>query len=155
MTPDRAARALVEAECRVLTRFLVSQDPTPYVLDSYARLHRSATPPDADVARLIERALLSSARYGATAVGIADCYAKFFVPRSVLRCRLVMLLAILENSPRTERELNSAAEGSLWLFAVRVLLVGISVALRLAAGIVLFLPWHALSLASSRSGATR
>ncbi len=155
MTPDRAAHAPVEAECRVLTRFLVSQDPAPYVLDSYIRLRPGATPPDADVARPIERALLSSARSGPTAVGIADCYAKFFVPRSVLRCRLVLLLAILENSPQTERALNSAAEGSLWLFAARVLLVGLSVGLRLAAGIVLFLPWHVLSVVSSRSAGAR
>jgi hypothetical protein len=155
MSTDRDALAVIEAECRVFSRFLVSQEPAPYVLDSYARLRHSATPADTDPTRLIERALLSVAQRGPTAVAIADSYAKFFVPRSLLRCRLVLLLAILENSPRTERVLNSATEGGPAAIIFSLLLVGIAVTLRLGAGLVLFLPVHALSLATGRSGASR
>lgn len=90
---------------RAFTRFLTAGTTTPYVLASYERLLPSAGIGAAAESRLIERALLSFARRGAVPARIADSYASF-PPRSLLRRRLVLLLAILENSPTTERPMG-------------------------------------------------
>ena len=135
----------VAAECHVYARYLADTNPTPYVVDAYARLRPTASRSARADARLIERSLLAASRWGAWPLRVADGYARFFLPRSVLRRRLVLMLAILENSPDGERQLNSGDEGSLVAVGARLMLTGVASVLCLAIGVVCFAPFHLLS----------
>lgn len=136
---------MVAAECRVFAHFLADTDASPYVQHAYANLlPTSDVPPDVRD-RLIERALLSVARQGTLLARVADGYARIFLPRSVLRRRLVLMLAILENSPGSERLLNSGDEGSLLGVGVRLMLTGIASVLCSMVGVVVFAPLHLVS----------
>ena len=136
---------VVAAECRVFAHFLADTDASPYVQHAYANLLATSDLPSNVRDRLIERALLSFARQGTLATRVADGYARFFLPRSMLRRRLVLMLAILENSPVSERLLNTGDEGSLVAVGLRLILTGIASVFASIVGVVIFAPVHLAS----------
>jgi hypothetical protein len=139
----------IVAECRTFGRYLADAEPTPYATECYLRLLSSADLPDQTSALLIERTLLAFAREGVLPLRIADAYARFFRPRSLLRRRLVLLLAILENSAPTERPLNAGADGSLVTIGAQLALTFVASGLSLVAGVIAFGPIHLVSILSS------
>ena len=126
----------------MFTHYLADDEPTSYVIDCYRRLLSSADLPDQTRGLLIERTLLAFAREGVLPLRIADAYARFFRPRSLLRRRLVLLLAILENSAPTERPLNAGADGSLMTIGAQLVLTLIASGLSLVAGVIVLI-WGA------------
>ncbi len=139
------ADGVAENECRLFTRFLAGVEMSPYVLATYARLLPTADVSPRSAQRLIERSLLAVSHAGLIPLRAADMYARVFLPRSLLRRRLVLLLAILENTEGSERPLNSAYEGSLVSVALELMLTGIASGLCLLLGIVIFAPLHLVS----------
>ncbi len=143
--PAAAIPAEVRAECRAFARMLAEVDASDYILRSYVRLL-----PTSDISaetrnRLVERALLGVARQGALAARVADGYARFFLPHSLFRRRLVLMLAILESSPTSERPLNSSAEGSILSVGLGLMMTGMASMTCSVVGLVLFGPLHLLS----------
>ncbi|MEP6999345.1 MAG: hypothetical protein ABI969_02625 [bacterium] len=149
MPIDAAQHDAIVAECWLFARYLADAEPTPYVTECYLRLFSSADLPDQTSGVLIERTLLSFAREGVLALRIADAYARFFRPRSLLRRRLVLMLAILENSAPTERPLNAGASGSLVTIGAQLVLTFVASGLSLVAGVIAFGPIHLASTLSS------
>ncbi len=143
--PAQAPSSEMSAECRVFARYLAETEASPYVQQAYAQLRASSDMPLGLRERRIERALLTVARQGALATRVADGYARFFLPRSVLRRRLVLMLAILENSPGSEQVLNSGDEGALVGVGARLMLTGIASVLCALVGVVIFAPVHLAS----------
>lgn len=136
---------LLRAECRAYARYLIDQQPTEYVLACYERSWTSAAAVPAAGLSLIDRGLLSLARLGRLPARIADGYARIFRPFCSLRRRLILLLAILENSPPSDRPLNSARTGSGPGIGVRMALTLLASSACLLAGIVLLGPLHLVS----------
>ena len=108
------AGTALEQECRALCEYLVGVEPSDYVIGWYLAGHRSipyaregGKGPDR-----FDRYLLALARRRGPFTRIADAYARILRPRSVLRQKLILLLAILENCPPTHQPLNSARAGS-------------------------------------------
>ncbi len=99
MADGHAPQALA-AECELFCRYLSAGAPTPYVLGKYAAACelRGTRAGSGE----LDRRLLAFARRGPTATRIADVFARFLAPRSDLRRRLVLLLAILESTPAAE-----------------------------------------------------
>jgi hypothetical protein len=131
----------LDIESSVFTRYLVGRDPSDYVRQKYRDGHRAIPyrlKADEDA---FDVALVIVARRGALRTRIADAYARIFRPHGVLRQKLTLLLAILENSPDTHRQFTAggrgitlavpAIGGNLLLFLVSLL-----------AGMVLLGPIH-------------
>ena len=133
------------AECRTFARYLSGADPTDYATSCYIRLLPSAAVSDRAHRLLIERVLVGAGRAGSLPLRIADAYARFFLPRSLLRRRLILLLAILENSAPTERRFNSGTEGSLPGLVIRLAATLVASGLCLVAGVIAFGPVHIVS----------
>ena len=142
MTPTAPATA---AECIALCRYLSSAMPSVYVMDCYERLRPSVQVNERTGSALIERSLLASASLGPIALRAADGYARVFRPRSLLRRRLILLLAILENSPPTERLLNSSDERSFLGVGLRLAGTMMASVLCTLVGTVLLGPIHVVS----------
>ena len=151
MAPASPSPELLRAECRAYARYLVGQQPTEYVLACYERSWHSAAAIPAGGLPLLDRSLLSMARLGSLPARIADGYARVFRPFCSLRRRLILLLAILENSPPSDRPLNSAQTGSGPGIVARMALTLLASSACLVAGIVLLGPLHLVSLLLGRS----
>jgi hypothetical protein len=143
--PEATASAGVAAECRTFARYLAGTKPSPYVVESYARLLPNADVSASAGTRLIERSLLSVAHLGTVPLRIADAYARFLLPRSLLRRRLILLLAILENSAESERFLNAGEPGGLFAAGARLAVTMVASGLSIAVGVLVFAPLHLLS----------
>lgn len=139
-------------ECAVFTRYLTGIAPSQYVMARYAAAHPSLPTPPSQ-APPIDRLLVGAAARGVLLCRAADAYARWFRPRGLLRQKLVLTLAVLENSPPTHRALTAATAGS----RLRVVLgivgaVGLGLSAFLA-GLVAFGPLH-LVLAARRPSAS-
>ena len=139
---DRLAR-----ECRLFCRYLADVDATPDVIDAYRRAHaidslklRAATP--------LDRALQRLAITGAAFTRLADSFAGASAPRSALRRKLVVFMAILESRGASAMNVDRATPGSLAAWAVTTGLYGTAWLFRCAVGAVLLLPlrlWYGVS----------
>ncbi len=133
------------SECRAFARHLTDAEPTEYVMRCYERLLLSAHLPEPIASALIERALLAAGRSGGLMLRIADAYACVFRPRSALRRRLILLVAILENSPSSASYMNSGDEGSFVAVGLRMIVSTATSVLCAMAGVVIFGPAHVVS----------
>ena len=144
-TPDELHR-----ECAVFMRHLLGRHPDAMVVDRYRAA--VSTIPSLSPGTAWERALLGFARRGVILARSADAYAAPFAPASVLRQRLVILLAILEVHPRFSQDIDRALGESLpWVIA-RVGLRSLAAVLFLVAGTLLLTPVRiALVMRGARS----
>jgi NADH dehydrogenase len=137
--PAPAARdRTLEGECHVFTRHLIGGDPTPYIVEHYVRAHQASgrlMPGDR-----FDRLLVRIAARHRLLARCADSYARVFVPASLLRRKLVLLLAILETAPETHRVIDAPPGGGAMLIAGRLIGQGVLWLAGLLAAAVLLAP---------------
>jgi hypothetical protein len=144
--PDRrTGQEPLGLECRVFTGYLAGRTPDEYIRLRYERGHARIPYRLAGGLTAADRAILRVARLGPGPARMADIYCRFFRPTGALRQKLVLLFAVLENSPETQAWFNTAAEGGpLTLLGGLVANGVVSVAL-LAAGILCIGPLHLMA----------
>ena len=84
-------------ECDVFSRFLVQEPANQYVEEKYLTAHRALSL--LSEATRFDRILVGVAQTRPLAARVADGYASLFARQSLLRRKLVLLLAILETAP--------------------------------------------------------
>ena len=135
---DLARPSDVAEECQVFCRYLSDRPPPAEVLSAYRRAHQcgvvavdAAWPP-------IDAALLWMARLGPSLTRAADAYAVTFAKSSLLRRKLVLLLAILESCGSTIGAVDTVAPGPSvrWAAGIVLNVVVFAAALGLAAAAV-------------------
>ena len=132
-----SAEAALEAECRRLTAYLLDAPPSPYVVACYVRAHRAR--PAFEPQDRFDRVALRLAATGAGA-RLADAHARLFAPASVLRRKLVLLLAILETSAPSFRRVDAPGPGGALHAWLRLAWIGAVAAAAAVLGSVLLLP---------------
>lgn len=135
---------LLDLECRAFSRYLTGQAPSEAARAYYARAH-TTIPYRAGGAIPVDRSLLSVARHGGFLLRTADGYSRFFRPTGPLRQKLVLCLAILENTPEAHEGLNSATVGSPVLLLSRLLFSAVASAAALGIGLLIFGPIQLVS----------
>lgn len=112
ITPDLLPTKDLERQCRLFSLYLVSREPSGYVTAQYLEAHR--THPEFSNVRLdfFNRTLLRAALTSRPAASAADAYARILAPRSMLRKKLILLLALLEISPGSFDALEAPTAGS-------------------------------------------
>jgi len=126
-------------ECQLFTRYLLRQDPDSYVLDCYVRLQPAAlegAPPSA----LPEAVLLGTGRSGLFRLRMADAYARIFRPHCLLRRKLILTFAILENSGRFHSRFTSGLSTSYLSALIRIAASIIGFGLALTASLFVVAP---------------
>jgi len=97
-------------ECEVFSRYLLGRSPDGYTINKYVEANRARDLADpAGTDRFGER-LLRIASKAPILARLADAFAAVFARRSLLRKKLVLLIAILESS-RTASELFGPRDG--------------------------------------------
>ncbi len=152
--PELAGGAdpLLSLECRIFTRYLASQEPSDYIREHYARCHALIPCRDASSVDAVDRMLLHAARRGPIATRIADAYARFARPNGALRQKLVLMLAVLENSPETHTRFDTASTGGIFQAGLVVVAAGVAGAASLAAGVLLLGPLHLFARSDGEEG---
>jgi hypothetical protein len=97
----------------VFTRYLIGIDAPPIVLDAYQRAHDRGSVVTGSQETSLDCALLRLARLGAAGTRAADAYAALFARTSVLRRKLVLLVAILESWRRSADLIDTATSESI------------------------------------------
>jgi hypothetical protein len=88
----------LDSEIDVFCRYLIGRAPDEYVVSRYRRAHRAGALSLGKRGSRFEELQVRIARISPACTRIADAYASIF-PGRRLRSKLVLSLAILENSP--------------------------------------------------------
>lgn len=135
----------------MLGRYLSGVEPSAYVVAKYTEAHRLDLPQLRPGSRFDEL-LVAFARGGTFRAYMADAHARGFRPASLLRRKLVLLLAILECSAQGA-DLDAPDPGSRAGFALRAAFDGVRFTLAVAVGAALALPVHVVCALSRPRGA--
>lgn len=147
----READSELRRECRMLTRYLTSTEPDEYVISKYVQMQHAVRAETLPVTP-VDLALMRSATTSAFGARAADAYARIFRPRGLLRCKLVLAFAILENSPGFHGEFTSGRSDSISRAMARIAVSLLASALALTFGVFLFGPRHLWSRTSGEDG---
>ncbi|HSA55169.1 MAG TPA: hypothetical protein VLE53_05660 [Gemmatimonadaceae bacterium] len=140
---------LLSRECDIFCRYLTRSAPSAYLRHAYGRGHASmAATCRAD--SLIDRALLGFARSGVAAVGLADAYAARFRRGSLLRCKLILMLALVEHDSARHHAFDQARSAPRMAAVAMLVLAGMAWALRLFVAIAMFGPVQLASIVTDR-----
>jgi hypothetical protein len=131
--------ATLNRECSVFCRYLIGGEPNDYVKRKYREAHRSLSW-CGRAACSSDELLVSIARIGTRASHIIDAYARVFRPASLIRKKLILLLAILESCAPSHHYLDSVDSNSLAIFALKSILQFASFVLAVGLGGLVIFP---------------
>jgi len=128
----------LDRECTVFCRYLIGQEPNDYVKQKYRAAHR--TSPLGDAGDAADAFLIKVAGIGSWSTKIIDAYTRVFRPFSILRKKLVLLLAVLESCAPTHAYLDSVDSSSIPLLFLRLVQRCLIFVLLVIVGVVVILP---------------
>lgn len=131
-TPD------LHRECHVFTWHLLGRMPSDYVTGKYAAAHGAL--PSLSEGTPFDRFLVNFARWHWLTARVADAHASVFAPASLLRRKLVLLLAVLETCPPSYQDVDAAVGGKGPLVALRLAVKGAAGVVSLTAGTLFLAP---------------
>jgi NADH dehydrogenase len=133
-----ASEGDLDTECDVFTTYLAGRTANDYVRAKYRGAHAvSAALADSGA---FDRFLVRFARAGSLFTRLADAYAALFTPASLLRRKLVLLLAILETCPPYFQQFDAPLGGTAVGAVLRLFATGLGAGLSLIVGSLLLLP---------------
>jgi len=137
-------------ECHVFTYYLINQRPNGYVLNKYRDAHRASDAFHNPDTNPFDTFLVSISTTSPFVTKLVDSYTSVFFRRSVVRKKMVLLLAIIESCAPTHSHLDSpdpCAKTTLWIRMVRR---GIASVLTLFLSMVLLMPFQLIFAIRSR-----
>jgi nucleoside-diphosphate-sugar epimerase len=105
--PAASSAAALDRECRLFCRYLVGQQPTRYVVEKYRDGNERCLAADGSNPSRFDVALVRIAGKSRLFTKLVDSYTSVFFKGALAKKKLVLLLAILESSPPTDRYLDS------------------------------------------------
>ncbi len=130
----------LERECSTYARYLIGQLPTRYVIAQYVAFHRATGALTDAKFDSFDRFLVKVSAGGPLWARLTDSYASVFRKDSVLRKKLVLMLAILECAPPSFEALDRVDGGGWLLTASRLGFWASRYALALFVSTLIFTP---------------
>jgi len=144
---------VLDDECVRFSAYLIDFAPTDYVKTQYrqaARARRLAFDEDFPA---FDRALLTLARKHGLLTRCADAYCAIFRRAGTLRCKLIVLSAILEHVAPASEAFDGTAVGGAPRAVAALFVAGMTFALSLIAGVLMAVPlWACCVLAAAIKG---
>ena len=110
---EGAVAGSLARECSIFTRYLIGCEPPSDIVTAYQRAHAVSAVAASRASPPLDRALLAVAHVGPRLARTADAYAALFAKASLLRRKLVLLVAILESRQQTAALIDTSVPGSL------------------------------------------
>ena len=136
----KSKETLLRRECQVFFHYLCDLEMDPYIVAKYCEAHRKV--PGYTPSPGFDQLLVQFAAMRSSFTRMADSYSRFFAPRSTLRKKLILLVAILESSPGGSAFLDTVDTENKLLLTGRLLLQGVRFVANLALGTALLFPCH-------------
>jgi NADH dehydrogenase len=127
-------------ECILISRYLIGQPPSVYVIEKYIEAHKYSEMVDASNQMPFERFLLQIATRNVFLLKIVDAYSAFFTPSSVLRNKLILLVAIMESCAPSYREFEAHETSPIIQILLELAWKGIVFAVSFALALLTLLP---------------
>ncbi len=128
-------------ECRVYTKYLIGENPTPYVEKKYLEFLEKV---DTDFKNGFDKLLSGLSVKTQIFTKICDGYSRFFFPHSTLRKKLGYLFAILETSPITYKYIDDIGSKKLFSILFSLSIRGFWMVFHLLISVLFFLPLQVL-----------
>jgi hypothetical protein len=144
----------LERECRILTAYVLGQEPSVDVVRAYRRAHDVPSGRRLQPSSALDRALLAVATAGPGLARAADAYAGMFARTSALRSKMVLLVAILESGPQGSAAFDELTSRSLSGLALRFVVRAFMWVVRLIVGALAVGPvclWYRIRRGPSRA----
>lgn len=138
----------LDRECSVFCRYLIGQEPDDYVKGKYREAHRHAALAHVDPSNPLDSFLVKIAGISPWTTKVIDVYARVFRQSSLVRRKLVLLLAILESCAPFHVWLDSVDSNTIPLLFLRLLHRCLTFALLLVVAVLVIFP---LDLVARRS----
>lgn len=133
-------------ECLVFSYYLIGEKPNEYIIEKYQHGHRSRSfVPKSP----LDKILTKLAGLHPVFTRLSDVYSSNFYKGSILRQKLVLLLAILESSAPTYKYFDIDRVSSKPNFFARLVWVGVTFILMLFISAVLLVPLQIMTLITS------
>lgn len=129
----------LDRECAVFCRYLIGQEPNEYVKEKYRAAHQAGPLRHAGECRS-EAFLVKVAGIGSWSTKIIDAYTRVFRPFSMVRKKLVLLLAILESCAPTHAYLDAVDADPVPLLVLRFVNRCVIFALAVMVGVLFVFP---------------
>ena len=133
------ADEVLRTEFRTFAHHLLGISVSPALATLYLRQQRELA---LDAAQGFDALLLRLARRGGIALALADTYAGWFARRSLLRTKLVGVLALLETAPESYAAIDAPDSRAPW---TRLVLRGLAELATLLVATLLLAPLHVLA----------
>ena len=138
-------------ECIWLAAYLVHLKPSKYIREKYIDAHRSAHLHVSYVPNKFDEFLLVFAKKHMFCMKLADIYTAMFVRTSLLRKKMILLLAILESCAETYTLVDGVKEYSKLAFYTRCFLQCLVFSFFLAVSLLIFAPPHLVASFNSET----
>lgn len=142
-----------EQECLKFTRYLTGLEADRGIVRHYIKANQKRQLTDEQQLNTTDRATLCLARRGSFFTRSADAYCALFHPGGALRRKLVLLMAILENSRTTYTQFDIVPSKHPLQTFLNLAFQGISFALALATGTALTLLLRSYFYCKRKKGA--
>ncbi|HEX9075743.1 MAG TPA: hypothetical protein VF932_08170 [Anaerolineae bacterium] len=151
MSSNTGTAQALRDECILFSRYLAHQVPNDYVIRKYREAHHKSEPLRRQELGRFDLLLLRFARTNRLGAKLVDAYTCLFFRSSIVRMKMVLLLAILESCSPSYTYFDSPDAGGILGFCFRMLVQGVIFVASLAIGVVLFLPVHIFFVAGALS----
>jgi NADH dehydrogenase len=130
----------LERECKAFTKFLINDEPTNYIRNNYQKAHQISNIFDGNTNDPFDDFLIMFSARNGLYTKLADSYASFFYKNSLLRKKLVLLLAILESSAPSYRQFEGPDSSSVLTILYKLFLKGVIFAMSFIGATILIMP---------------
>ncbi|MFQ5753132.1 MAG: hypothetical protein ACE5HI_14160, partial [bacterium] len=134
-------------ECVLFCRYLVHLNPSDYVLEKYQEGHTAKNLDGYTYRNNFDRLLMRLAIAAPLLTKIVDVYTRLFYKESMVRKKLVLLLAILESCHPYHVYIDSPDKGDFYL---RLIVHSVLFLLTLLISTILLLPTHVMCILLSK-----
>jgi len=138
----RKAHQQLLVEAQLFTRYLIDKEPDDYILNKYEQGHDYVLPSEVVNLSGFDAFCLRLAGLGTGWTRLVDMYCTFFFKQAALRKKLLLLLAILENSGSTYRSFQPSRERSLFISMASLIRIGLGAGLVLFVSCLFLMPFH-------------
>ena len=105
MSNDTNSAQALRGECILFSKYLAHHVPNDYVISKYREAHHKSEPLRRQELERFDLLLLYIARMNRLGAKLVDAYTCLFFRSSVVRMKMVLLLAILANWPGADEVL--------------------------------------------------
>lgn len=150
ITQNNSCEDQLREEGVLLSIYLVNLQPSKYILEKYINAHRSVNFHMLSFPNKFDKFLLAIIKKHHILLKLADVYTSTFARTSLLRRKLVLLLALFESCAETHILIDGISEYSKLIFCARCFLRALGFSFLLLISLFIFSLPHAISSTNFR-----